>query len=312
MSSLKTEDADFIQKSEATLDEHRDMINKIDAIITMSPEFVKEQKAYVAMSQSSGLKMSEKVFNDAMVISTVEGLKQTSEETISDFTSYGLTTDAIKDGKLDPSSVYLKDKNDGIVGFLNLGDMGLTVKDGGKKIIIEKQNEAAKTTVLNSDVKNAATTIETWIVAQKGAKTPIVLEGKEIRSGDKEALQNNNFYLKTSDGVHLEVTGDSSAYVITGTIDGSDEKLVYDSAKGGLQGDTFLKGSYDSKAFANFKRDAEGFKSLNEYVKHLTDTAVGTTGKFEVVEKGGKEYVKATYPETKISEKEILFASPIK
>lgn len=314
MDTIKPEDPDYIKQAEAALDEHRDMINRIDALIEMSPEFIKEQQAFVAMSQSSsGMKMSEKVFNDAMVISTVEGLKQSNETSRDAFVSYGATTDAVKDGSLDTTGVYLKDKNGGILDFLDLGEMGLSVKDSGKKLVIEKASTASKTSALLSDIKNAATQVETWIVSQNGASTPLVVEGNEIVSGDKEARQNHNFYIKTSEGVNLEFTGDSYNYVITGTVEGSDEKVVYDSAKGGLQGnESFKPGSYDSKAFSNFTKDAGDFKSLEEYVKNLNDKGSNNAVKYEVVQKDGSDYVKVADPKSKISEKEILFASPLK
>lgn len=93
------------------------------------------------------------------------------------------------------------------------------------------QRKTANDGAVESDVKNAATQVESWIVGQKGGIVPIA----DGDIGD----------VKVSEGVALAVKGDSNAYCIVGVhangknYVGTDPtsgttQLSYDNVEGGL------------------------------------------------------------------------------
>lgn len=69
------------------------------------------------------------------------------------------------------------------------------------------QRQTANDGAVESDVKNASTQVESWIVGQKGANTAI---------SDANLTSANGVDIKVSTGVTLEVSGTANDYCITG------------------------------------------------------------------------------------------------
>lgn len=87
------------------------------------------------------------------------------------------------------------------------------------------QRKTANDGAVESDVKNATSQIETWIVGQKGAENNI----------DASAVSD----VKTSEGVTLTITGTSNAYCVTGVHENGKNyvtasPLSYSNENGGL------------------------------------------------------------------------------
>lgn len=95
------------------------------------------------------------------------------------------------------------------------------------------QRKTANDATVESDVKNAASQVETWLVGERGGRTPIT---------DGVIAD-----VKLSEGVSLAIKGDANAYCIVGvhengknyvgidptTVD-DNTLLTYDNASGGL------------------------------------------------------------------------------
>ena len=92
------------------------------------------------------------------------------------------------------------------------------------------QRQTANDGAVESDMKNAATQVESWIVAQKGAAT--VIDGTAITS----------MQVKKSNSVTLQIKGNANNYCIVGwhangkkyTSAAAPTTLTYENALGGL------------------------------------------------------------------------------
>lgn len=325
LNAIDASSPDFIKESQVILDENRELISRINSLVSLTPEALRENQAYFAMSSAgTGIEYPEQFVTDAISLSSIYGLTRSSNNK---FESYGMTSDAIlKNNAINENSIYLKDQNGAIVNFFDISGFTLGYEDGGKKIILGQENEDGeeKTDLdqLKIDVKNAASTVETWIVHQKGKSVPLIVEDGKIVSG----VGNSNAQGKTpepefkiSDGIELSFEGNSYAYKITGKVKGTDEEVIYDSAKGGLQDQknapskTEIESpSYDFKAFEKFQDEHDSsFDSLEDYVDFLNTEEYASDAKFEVVEKEGTKYVKVEDANSKISEAEVLYTAPV-
>lgn len=91
------------------------------------------------------------------------------------------------------------------------------------------QRKTANDAAVESDVKNASTAVESWIVGLKGVDKPI--KGAVVDALNEE--------IKITEGVTVGVSGTANNYCITGSHDNGKNyvpvsPLTYDSAMGGL------------------------------------------------------------------------------
>ena len=106
------------------------------------------------------------------------------------------------------------------------------------------QRMTANDGAVESDVKNAATQVESWIVGQKGKDTKLTGTGA-VAADLTEAIKD----IKASTGVSLAISGSANNYCIVGAHlngknylkgaapqlqSGTNKSLNYDSATGGL------------------------------------------------------------------------------
>lgn len=330
MRTIEGDDKEAMSKIEAILDKHKKLEDEIKNKIELSPEASRAYQGLFAMSNvNMEVKYSEKFINSAIIFSSLGDTIGSYGETSKDNTSFGVTSNAItkKDGTfaLDSNGIFLKDSNNAILGFSAPSFVSLGLKDEGKKIVIEnmdgQSNEGAQTEsstqLLESDVKNAATHIETWIVYQGSNVTPLVVKDGKIVSGKTDKV---DLTFSISDNNNLEFEGDSNHYIITGTVKATGEKIVYDSAKGGFQEreNTAVKEdknslAYDFTAFQKVQdaSSRESFSDLESFVAYLNSSEYSSDAKFSVVDKNGTKYIKVSDPNTKIVEEEVLYISPL-
>ncbi|GAA4768362.1 prepilin-type N-terminal cleavage/methylation domain-containing protein [Citricoccus nitrophenolicus] len=99
--------------------------------------------------------------------------------------------------------------------------------------IFLNQRKAAVDSSVQSDVKNAATQVETWITKQGAAETALPVNSLSYPGG---AFGDETITL--SDGTNLALSGTNQAYCLIGTNEGGDEAdsggIYYDSTDGGL------------------------------------------------------------------------------
>lgn len=328
MGTIKEDDPETMTKIEAILDKNKPLQDELSAKIGLSPDALRGYQGIFAMS-SANMKTpySEKFINAAILFSALGDIIGGHSSASKDF-SFGVTSNAITENageyKLSTYGIFIKDSNNAVVEFPDSASATYGLKDGGKKIIIEevdgevRDEKKTSSEQLSIDVRDAATTIETWIVYQQGKTIPLTVEDGKIVSGK---IDKGNPEFSISDGIKLEFEGNSNSYLITGTSEKTGEKLIYDSANGGLQEskESLSKEEkssvkYDSKAFQKV-RDAylqEGSKDLKTFVDYLNSSEYTSDATFEVVEKNGVEYIKVSDPDSKIAEKELLYVSPLK
>jgi hypothetical protein len=329
ISAIANDDPDAMVKIEAILDKHQPLEDSLKEKIGLTPEALRGYQGIFAMSSaSSKFPYSEKFINSAILFSAlgdITGAYGSGEKDI----SFGVTSDAVSgksgDYKLNTYGIFLKDAHNAVSSFPDSAFTRYGLENGGKKIIIEQvdgelREEHSADEQLKIDVKNAATTIETWIVYQGVKNVPLIVEDGKIVSGKTDK---GNPEFSISDGISLKFEGDSYEYIITGTSDTTGETVVYDSANGGLQKS---KNSPSKAEKSSVKYDLNAFqevqsaylnstfknKDLGSFVDYLNSSEYTSDAQFEVVEKGGEEYIKVTDPDTKILEKELLYVSPTK
>lgn len=331
MNTVNPEDPEAMAKIEAILDKHKNLEEELREKIELSPEALRAYQGIFAMSNANMENpYSEKFINSAIIFSSLADVIGNYTEMPKD-ASFGVTSNAVAEEsgvvKLHLDGLFLKDSNNAVLNFHQSTFPSVTLKDEGKKILIENMDgkseaesqDEASNDLLESDVKNAATAIETWIVYQGAEKVPLEVENGTIVSGktDKGKLS-----FKISDSSELEFEGDSFAYIIKGTSKETGKKVIYDSAKGGLRevdpgtstdSENKKPGSYDSNAFIQFRDSFTSSKAnnLNAYVAYLNSDEYDSDATFEVIEKNGTEYVKVSDPNSKIVEEEVLYASPL-
>jgi type IV pilus assembly protein PilA len=91
------------------------------------------------------------------------------------------------------------------------------------------QREKAADSATKSDLKNAATLMETYFVDEQTYGGPLTATAAKAAGAPLEDL-------KSSDGVAVAITSASaSAFCLDGTNDGGSTTFYYDSAAGGLK-----------------------------------------------------------------------------
>jgi prepilin-type N-terminal cleavage/methylation domain-containing protein len=92
------------------------------------------------------------------------------------------------------------------------------------------QRQTANDGAVESDVKNAATQVESWIVGEKGANSDIT---------ETALVTNQGVDIKVSTGVTLEISGTANDYCITGIHDNGKKYVAaspasFSNANGGF------------------------------------------------------------------------------
>lgn len=330
LNAVADEGPESMSKIEAVIDKHQPLQDKLQEKIVLSPEALKGYQGIYAMSSANmEVPFTEKVMNASIYYSAMADVI-VLDDNYKNFTSFGVTSNAVteKDGeyKLDTFGIYAKDNNGAIIDFPDTTFSSYGLEDGGTKIVIENvdgemrddKSSVSSSDQVEIDVKNAATRIESWIVSQKGERVPLVVEDGRIISGELNPKGNQD--IKTSDGIELEFEGDSYDYVITGTDTKTGAVVAYESAKGGLR--TVSEGTskedtdsvkYDFTAFDKFENSAsnEYYEDLSAYVEYLNSDQYVSDAEFEVVTKNGVEYVKVNDSNTKVTDDELLYVSPL-
>ena len=328
MNAVGNDDPDAMVKIEAILDKHKSLEDDLKTKIGLSPDALRGYQGIFAMSSaSSEIPYSEKFVNSAILFSALGDIIGTQSLTSQDV-SFGVTSDAVSEnsGKytLNTYGIFAKDGQNAVVEFPESASTVYGLEDGGKKIVIEtvdgdvRGDDHTSSEQLSIDVRNAATIVESWIVRQQGKTVPLVVKDGKITGGD---ISRDAREFPISDGIDLEFSGDSYNYLITGTDEKTGEKLVYDSAKGGMQQNRESPSreekdsvKYDFNSFTKMKKayGTNDFEDLKAFVDYLNGPEYISDAEFEVVEKNGAEYIKVADADTKIVEKELLYVSPIK
>ena len=326
MATVKDDDPDAMAKFEAILDKHKPLQDELEQKIGLTPEALRGYQGIFAMSSAgTGEKYSEKFINAGIYFSALGDIVGTqgldAKEPV-----FGVTSNAITevDGefKLNSYGIFLKDSNNAILDFTSSAFTSYGLENDGKKIIIENvdgetREDHSSTEQLEIDVKNAATTIETWNVYQRGEDVPLVVENGRITSGK---IDKGDPEFRISDGIKLEFEGSSNGYIVTGTAEKTGETITYDSLKGGMQENKNPPSKeeknsvkYDAKAFNKVKEisQKENSKDLKQLVDYLNSSDYASDAKFEVIKKNEVDYIKVIDPDTKILEKEVLYVSPL-
>lgn len=311
---------------ESLLAKHAETVEKIDAVISWDADM--EAKYGKAGAEESGLKLSDKTIASMTDITALGILTQGDYSTMTEVDSYGVTSAGVveKDGvfTLKNDEVYLKDKNGGILSFADAFYIGMTLEDGGKKIVLGEPTveEFESNEVLTKEVANAAEVIEYWRVSLVAGKdAPIVLENGALVSPNEE--DKGKYKVEVSPGLEITVEGNSNVYVITGTDTETGEKVVYNSANGGMkssrpdgtQGATAPISKNAGHDYAGWMAYQTSYgiqmpADIDEFVDYLNSDDYNSEAKFEVVERNGQSYVKVDDADTKILEDEVLYVSP--
>lgn len=252
--------------------------------------------------------------------------ESTNTEKVKGELSYNIIPETIqeKDGKffVTGDNVYTQDKNNAIVNFPFSENEKLYLEEGGKKIVLDTDSDkpASKPAgwyILQSDVKNAATSIEYWIIDQKGTKSELIVENDSIVSGFP-GKNSDRYGFKLDEGTSIKVEGDSNAYIITGTYEGLEEEVIYDSLNGGLQAskvkptekpapkpepgfDYTLWSAYAEKVYSSNSGKLVGppHNSI-EAAAGMLNKKIAENESYEVTEKNGKKYIQVRSSESEI------------
>lgn len=239
--------------------------------------------------------------------------------------SYNIIPETIqeKDGKffVTGDNVYTQDENNAVINFPFSEKTKLYLENGGKKIILDTDSDkpASKPAgwyTLQADVKNAAVSIEYWIVDQKGKTSEIAVENDSIVSGFI-GENSDQYKFDLDEGTSIKVEGDSNAYIITGTYEGLEEEVIYDSAEGGLQPskvkptekaepkpepgvDYTLWSAYAEKVYSTKSGGLVSTDNSIEEAVGMLNKDIAEGESYEVTEKNGKKYIQVTSLKSKI------------
>lgn len=255
--------------------------------------------------------------------------ESTNTEKVEGKLSYNIISEAVqeKDGKffVTGDNVYTQDANNAVINFPFSEKETLHLENGGKRIVMDTASEQPPTKptgwyILQSDVKNAATSIEYWIVDQKGNTTELVVENDSIVSGFQGKNQ-DRYTFKLDEGTTIKVSGNSYEYTITGTYEGLEEEVIYDSAGGGLQAskvkptetaepkpepgiDYTLWSAYAEKVYASDSGKLVGppHNSIEAAVGMLNKD-IAEDEAYEVTERNGKKYIQVKSSKSEIGSK---------
>lgn len=315
VSDISGSDEESLVKTEAILADNKDLIDKINDVFSMSDK-AKEAalKSVSAYGGTDIFKGHEETFKTMMDVGAFD-MGSTAAGT-PEGASYDIIPGKVQksgDGYFTTGEyVYLKDKNGAIINFIAGDKMKLNLEDNGKHIVVDLIDDysagSSPLDVLQSDVQNAATVVETWIVYQGGNVTDIKMEGNKIVSGEGQENA-DSFTVTESDGTTLKIEGNSNAYVITGSHTGTDEKVIYDSQKGGLQKSTEEEKEDAGVDYTQWNKFIASTSSIDTPIEETVDklNEENPEASFEVTEKDGVKYVKATYPDSDLGSDGVLW-----
>lgn len=321
-------------------------MSHIRSIFEENSDLVEEAKSLVGYSENNKAQVinmlkayghtesikDEKMMGDLLEIS-VFNMDDTKTSKVKGELSYQIIPDMVQevDGKsfVTGDYVYTQDENGAVINFPFTKNTKIHLEDGGKRIIVESISDAPPPRapewyILQSDVKNAAVVVETWIVSQKGSPTEITVEDNVIVSG-LYGKPPEKYRFKMDEGTTITVEGNANAYTIKGTYQDSEEVALYDNQKGGLQNDPVknvksepkiepgvdytLWEAHLDKIYRNYPGGiAEDGQTIEDAVSKLNEDPEAEAS-YDATEKNGKKYIKVTGSESKLSAKgDLLWA----